>query len=520
MSPRPRRHPTRENARVLSALGLAVLVGLVGLAGVIGAACGADGDGDGLDGLEVTTVERPDTTRAFRWADFGEDGVQTGWLEVPVDPDDSSLGTFDLYIARHLADPDRRVGTLLVNPGGPGVAGSDFAIFADQWFSPTLLEHFDIVGWDPRGTGLSEPAIDCVDDYDRYFAAVDITPDDDAERAAAIELSEQFLQGCIDRSGTFLEHVGTNDSAADIDRIRAALDEETISYFGFSYGSELGAAWATLFPDTVRAAVFDGAVDPTLSQRDAGLQQAAGFEAALTTFFAWCDDEDNECAFGGTGSALGGSAAEFDRLMADVDASPVPTEDGRPPVDLGVMNNGVGQALYTSQLWPDLGQALANADAGDGNGLLALHDLYFGRRDDGTWDNTIEAFQVIRCMDDPERESQEEAQARLDEARAIAPRVVPATVATPSCGTFPAPDQGRIEITGVGTAPIVVVGTTGDSATPIDGTRSMADTLDNAVLVVVEAEQHTGYGANDCIIDAVDRYLVALEAPSEGLTCS
>jgi pimeloyl-ACP methyl ester carboxylesterase len=512
MSSRTRRRPEREHT--LHRAGLTTVT-FACVAALLGAACGGDDPG-----LEVTAVARPDTTATFGWADFGEDGVQTGSLEVPVDPDDPSLGTFDLYVARHLADPDLRVGSLLVNPGGPGVAGADFAIFADQLFSPTLLAHFDIVGWDPRGTGLTEPAIDCVDDYDRFFAGFDITPDDETERARVLAIADEFQQGCVERSGDFFEHVGTNDSAADIDRLRAALGEETISYFGFSYGSELGAVWATMYPDTVRAAVFDGAVDPTASRQEAGLQQAAGFEAALSAFLAWCDDPGDagdDCPFRAVSD--GDSAAGFDRLMAAVDASPLPTEDGRPLTDLGVMNNGVVQALYTSRLWPDLGQALADAVNGDGRGLLALHDRYFGRTDDGTWDNTIEAFQVIQCMDDTERESLDVAQARLDEARAIAPRIVPATVAAPSCAAFPAPAQGRIDITGAGTAAIVVVGTTGDSATPIDGTRRMADTLASGVLVVVDAEQHTGYGANECVVDAVDRYLVQLAVPADGLTC-
>jgi pimeloyl-ACP methyl ester carboxylesterase len=501
MPPRERRRTARVAVRPVVAM-----VAVMGLAGV---ACGAD-----RPGYDVSAVERPDSTTVFGWEDFGADGIQTGSLEVPVDPDDPSLGTFDLFLARHLADPDRRVGSLLVNPGGPGVAGSDFAIFADQLFSDTLLAHFDIVGWDPRGTGLSEPAIDCVDDYDRFFAGFDITPDDDAERTEAIDLAEEFQQGCVERSDAFLQHVGTNDSAGDIDRIRAALGEKTISYFGFSYGSELGGVWATLFPDTVRAAVLDGAVDPTADEREASLQQAAGFEASLTSFLAWCSNND-DCAFHNGGDAEGA----FDRLMASVDSDPVPTEAGRPPVDLGVMNNAVVQALYTSKLWPSLGTALADAAAGDGRGLLALHDQYFGRRDDGTWDNTIEAFQVIRCMDVTERETVAEAKALLDEARAIAPRVVLNTVAVPACDAFPAPERDRIDITGVGAGPLVVVGTTGDSATPIEGTKRMADALEGGRLVVVAAEQHTGYGANECITDAVDTYLVLLTAPAAGLVC-
>ncbi len=485
----------------------------ISLAAIIGSSCGSDDAG-----FEVSAVQRPDSVAAFGWQDFGADEVQTGLLEVPVDPDDPALGTFDLYVARHLADPDRRVGSLLVNPGGPGVAGSDFAVFADRLFSPTLLTHFDIVGWDPRGTGLSEPAIDCVDDYDRFFANVDITPDDDAERAEAIEIAAEFQQGCAERSGEFFQHVGTNDSAGDIDRIRAALGEDTISYFGFSYGSELGAVWATLHPSTVRAAVLDGAVDPTADQDEATLQQAAGFEASLTSFLAWCSarDSNDDCAFRNDGD----SENAFDRLMAAVDAAPVPTEAGRPPVDLGVMNNAVAQALYTSRLWPTLGVALADATNGDGRGLLALHDQYFGRRDDGTWDNTLEAFQVIQCMDVTERETPDEAQARLDEVRAVAPRMVVGTLAVPGCAAFPPPPSDRIEITGAGARPIVVVGTTGDSATPIAGTRRMAAALDGGRLVVVEAEQHTGYGANDCVTDAVDRYLVQLVVPAADLVCT
>ena len=171
---------------------------------------------------------------------------------------------FELYLARHLATkPDERIGTLLVNPGGPGFGGSELAVHADQIYGQTLLDHFDIVGWDPRGTGASEPAIDCIDDYDHFFAGADITPDDEAERQQLVDLAKEFADDCVDKNADILQYVGTNNSARDMDAIRRALGEDTISYFGFSYGSELGATWATMFPDTVRAAVLDGAVDPT-----------------------------------------------------------------------------------------------------------------------------------------------------------------------------------------------------------------------------------------------------------------
>ena len=424
----------------------------------------------------------------------------------------------ELYVTRHLADPDRRVGSLVVNPGGPGVAGADYAIYAEQVFSDTLLEHFDIIGFDPRGVGLTDPAIDCVDDYDRYYAGVDITPDDGGEVAELAALNDEFQQGCVERSGDILTRVGTNDSAADIDRLRAALGEERISYLGFSYGSELGAVWATLFPDTVRAAVLDGAVDPTADPLETTVQQAAGFEQALEEFLGWCAGND-DCRFGDGAADADAVAARFDELMVQLDSSPVPTEPGRPAADLGLANNAVAQAMYSSSQWSDLGDALADAADGDGRGLLALHDRYFDRLPDGTWLNTLEAFQVIQCADDPTRETPAEAQADLDEIRAVAPRMVPNTVAFGSCTAFPPADRGRIEITGAGPGPIVVVGTTGDSATPLAGTRVMADAFPDGRLIVVEAEQHTGYGANDCVTELVDTYLVELVPPADETAC-
>ena len=150
-----------------------------------------------------------------------------------------------------------------MNPGGPGFGGSDLAIFAELVpFDEELLDHFDIIGWDPRGTGKSEPAIDCIDDYDHFFAEPDITPDTPRSDRQTVDLAEEFADDCVANNADIIEHVGTNNSARDIDTIRRALGEETISYFGFSYGSELGATWATLFPDTVRAVVLDGARDP------------------------------------------------------------------------------------------------------------------------------------------------------------------------------------------------------------------------------------------------------------------
>ena len=282
-----------------------------------GAEAAADESGAPVTEAPVDYVPAP-----IAWDEF-DDSVDVSLLEVPVDYNDPSGPQFDLFIARHRArDADNRIGSLLVNPGGPGFGGSDFALFAPQIFDEALLERFDIVGWDPRGTGESEPAIDCIDDYDPYFTEIDATPDSAAEREALVETAQDFARQCIGRNRTIVGHVGTNDSARDMDTLRRALGEEQISYFGLSYGSELGATWTTLFPDTVRAAVLDGASDPNADALESSLQQTAGFEASLDTFLARCGADD-DCAFHNGGDAEGAFDAYLE-LLTRGDTSRLP----------------------------------------------------------------------------------------------------------------------------------------------------------------------------------------------------
>jgi pimeloyl-ACP methyl ester carboxylesterase len=466
----------------------------------------------------IPAVSRPDSTSQFQWRpDPDDDRVELGSIAVPMDWNDPTKGVFQLEVARHLAKPGRRVGSLLVNPGGPGFGGTDYAIDAENIYSPALLDRFDIVGWDPRGTGRSRPPIDCIDDYDRYFTGIDITPDTDAERQQAVDVSKEFADACIEKNGESLPYVGTNNSARDIDYIRRGLQESTISYFGFSYGSELGATWATLFPTTVRAAVLDGAVDPTADFLESGLQQTAGFEQALTTFLARCSGDDT-CAFHHDGDAEGA----FDTLMLTLDETPIPTTPGRPDLTRGMALNGVSQAMYSESLWPTLEEALAAAELGDGTPLLQLHDDYFQRQPDGSYGNELEAFQAIECQDNTERPTVEEDDATAAQFRAVAPRFAPGTIGGYFCTFFPPSIDPSAPITGAGAGPILVMGTTGDPATPLSGTERMADTLENGRLVVVEAEGHTGYGANSCSVKVIDEYLIdpVGKAPADGTRCA
>ena len=453
----------------------------------------------------------------FGWTPTNDTQVEIGTFTVPVDYADPSKGTFDLNIARHLAmKPDERIGSLLVNPGGPGAAGTDFAVFAELNFDKPLLDHFDIVAWDPRGVGATTPAIDCTDDYDHFYATGDITPDDPAEHQQLVDLAKEFADDCVTRNAGYYQYVGTNNSARDIDAIRDALGEARISYLGFSYGSELGATWATLFPSTVRAAVLDGAVDPTSGLEATSLQQSKGFADSLTTFLATCS-ADSKCPFHNGGDAEGA----YDRVMKAIDESPLPSEDGRPAVSLEVAVTGVAQAMYEQASWPLLADALAKAQKGDGAGLLALYDGYNERQPDGTYLNLVEAFQVITCMDSTDRPTVEEDDATVAQFKAVAPRFVLRTVGGYLCTFFPPSIDPRIPITGKGAGPIVVLGTTGDPATPLDGSRKMAETLEDGRLVVVVGNQHTSYHFNTCASAAIDNYLVdpVGHLPAEGLRC-
>jgi len=472
--------------------------------------------------VPVTTVQPNSAATApepleylIEWNDLG-DRVDTGSITVPLDYAESQGETIELYLVRHRAEDDQRIGSLLANRGGPGAPGTVIAENATGWFGADITDNFDVVAWDPRGTGESGGAVDCIDDdeYDRFFSSLDVTPEDEGEKEMIVDLAEDFAQRCADRVAE-LQYIGTNNSARDMDAIRQALDEVQVSYFGWSYGSELGGVWATMFPTTVRAAVFDGAADPEADPLEQTRQQWIGFEAALNTFLAGCS-ANSSCAFHNDGDAEGA----FDALMAGLDGTPLPSTDGRANVDLGVAVTAVVQSMYSDRYWPALERALEDAAAGDGAGLLQLQDAYYGRNPDGTYSNLLEAFQAITCADEEERPTVEESDADAAELIGVAPRLFPFTTGSYSCTFFPDSLDPRINITGVGAGPIVVIGTTGDPSTPLASSRAMADTLEDGRLVVVEANRHTGYRDNDCVDDIVHDYLVQLVVPEDGTLCS
>lgn len=467
----------------------------------------------------ATTISTgPYVPTGFNWKACDDSAstttVQCSTLQVPFDYNNPSAGLFTLYVKLlPAANPTLRIGSMMVNPGGPGFGGSSLADDASYYFSTDITDHFDIIAWDPRGTGKSTPAVNCVDDYDEYFG-IDSPPDSPEENQALIDASQAFNDECMANSGEILPYISTQASATDMDSIRQALGEDKISYFGFSYGSELGATWATMFPQTVRAAVFDGAVDPQATSAQEGMAQAGGFEGQLTTFLAACS-KNSTCAFYNGGKA----ETAFDSLLFALDSKPLVVSKDRTPVTQGVAFTAVSQAMYSDSNWPQLEQALADAQQGDGAGLLQLYDDYYQRKDDGSYGNELEAFLAISCLDDPGATSVKEVEDAVPDYVAVAPRLGANFGYGYSCALWPVKPATKIDATGKGAGPIVVVGTTGDPATPLASTRKMAAALEQGILLIVEANQHTGYGANECINTAVDSYLIDLTVPVNETTC-
>jgi pimeloyl-ACP methyl ester carboxylesterase len=448
----------------------------------------------------------------LRWQECGP-RFDCGTIEVPVDWTDPAGPTVELFVKRYVtADRENRIGSLLVNPGGPGVPGTSLVDQADLAFTPDLLDRFDIVSWDTRGSGRSDQ-IDCATNLDDLFG-LDPTPDTRLEQQELDAAETALTEGCQAGAGDLLPFMATEDTARDMDAIREALGEETISFFGFSYGSTLGAVYATLYPERVRAMVLDGATDPNADTVTSARQTTLGLERSLDEALSQCSG-DPGCPFHNGGDAEGA----FDELLVALDQAPLIVSPDRPAVGQGVAYYAILSALYAEFYWPRLMQALADAQAGDAAQLLAMYDDYLRRLPDGDFEGIFESLFAVNCIDDPGARDPEVAAILTEELPAIAPRLGPWAASGDVCGKWPAPARQPVTVSAEGAGPIVVIGTTGDPVTPLDATAGMARALDGGVLVTVESEQHTGYGTNDCVNDAVSTYLLDLEPPPAGLVC-
>jgi pimeloyl-ACP methyl ester carboxylesterase len=441
-------------------------------------------------------------------------------LTVPIDYQDPGGETIELALLKDAADdPAHRVGSLIVNPGGPGVPGTSYAENSSAAFGDVIRKDFDIVGFDPRGTGDSDP-VDCISDQELdAFTAEDPDPDTPQEAADFQAGMETFFQGCVDNSDSLVGHVTTVEAARDMDVLRAALGEATMLYLGASYGTQLGATYADLFPDKVGRMVLDGAVDLSIDSRQLSLEQAGGFEVALRSYVQNCVDA-GDCFLGET---LDDGLKTIQDLIAGIDEQSLPVSGSDRELEVGTAFYGLIYPLYTTELWSVLDQALQLALAGDGSLLLRISDAYWSRNDDGTYaNNSAEAILAINCLDDPYSITADQVPAQIPEFEKESPTFGDVfawgLVACHGIQVTATEEDKRIDAAGA--APIVVVGTTRDPATPYQWAVHLADQLQSGVLVSRDGDGHTGYNVgNDCVDEAVESYLVDGTVPQDGLSC-
>ncbi len=428
-------------------------------------------------------------------------------VAAPLDyarPDGQAI---TLALRRRPSSREPRLGSLFINPGGPGGSGVEYV----SGFPARGLEQYDIVGWDPRGVGSSTP-VQCFNgpELDEYLAA-DGTPDDAQERLALLNGRRDFGRSCLQRSGALLTHISTQETVRDLDLLRSLVGDVQLSYFGSSYGTKIGALYAQLFPKTVGRMVLDGAVNITA---DDTVSQTQGFERALGHFATWCARQ--RCRLGGTQAEVLGAVTDLWRRL---DQQPLPGGRRELTQQLGI--DGVLAALYGDErTWPVLRQALEAAVVdGNGAGLVGLADVLNERRRDGTFGQLNFGFPAVRCLDTAEV-SVRKAEARAAAVARAAPVLGPFNGADLTCPTWPVPPAPREpRITAAGAPPIVVIGTTGDPATPYEYAEGMARQLESGLLVSLQGEGHLAYGKSACVREKVIPYLTRGQAPADGTRC-
>jgi pimeloyl-ACP methyl ester carboxylesterase len=476
-----------------------------------------------------TTGARPAEVAPVAWQACpptdGEDvqGWECGTIQVPLDYAQPDGETITIALTRHRATGDsQRIGSLVVNPGGPGASGIEAVRGLLDLLPSDVPARFDLVGFDPRGVGASS-AVDCVSDKALDAGAdLDGTPDTPQEIDALVDQLSSTGATCSAAQSGLLPHLGTTSSARDLDRIRQAVGDEKLTYLGYSYGTSLGATYADLFPDKVRALVLDGVIDPSVGVDAAGSASAEQFYG--TQDFGGAFDRFAEaCSKVSTCSAGPDPKQLMEQVRAAVEKAPVgaetiEAEDGR-RLTPGLFETGINFALYNASFWPFLSVALRDAADGDGSALIRLADEYNDRNPDGTWKNGLEAYRAITCADFPERPTVDEARSAYSSIAGTGSDVPP-NLPNPNCVDWPATAEPLPKVGPADTPPILVVGTKGDPATPYANTAAMAKALGNGVVLTWEGDGHTAFaGPSQCINEAVAGYLVDLTVPAEGAIC-
>jgi pimeloyl-ACP methyl ester carboxylesterase len=512
-------NPPRLRAAALTATALLLACVLTG--------CGDDSEDEDLTAQKLSWKDCPAPSAAEGGGNPPSplpdgDPWQCATMKAPLDWDEPKGDTIGLALirARTSGPASGRIGSLIFNFGGPGGSGvTTLPAFGADYAS--LRTRYDLVSFDPRGVGRSAP-VECEDDQqlDVRFQQ-DATPDDATERTEYLDSTKEFNGACEKNSEKVLPHVRTTDAARDMDLMRQVLGDAKLHYFGISYGTELGGVYAHLFPKNVGRAVFDAVVDPTQNPEQGSLGQARGFQRALDNFAADCTSQVEDCPVGDTAQDVKDRIAT---LLRDLDRKPIPGIFPRQLTQTAA-TNGIAQALYSKDFWPYLTEGLEQAYNGDGRVLMALSDAMNGRNENGEYSNLVPANIAINCADDKPRYTVGYVERKLPEFRAASP-VFGDFLAwgMVSCTDWAVPGAGdHPDVSAPGSAPILVVGNTGDPATPYEGTRKMVDALGEGVGVELtyRGQGHGAYDSgNRCVQDAVNGYLLDGRVPPARTVCS
>jgi pimeloyl-ACP methyl ester carboxylesterase len=455
------------------------------------------------------------------WDSCGVPDFECAKMKVPLDySHPAAADDLRLAVARKKAPgPGTRLGSLLVNPGGPGGSAIDYLQYAATGYPADVTARYDMAAVDPRGVARSAPVACLSDKQMDAYTAVDSTPDNTAEAGKLAAADRAFAAGCKKRSAALIGHVSTVDSARDMDVLRQLLGDPKLTYVGKSYGTFLGATYAGLFPQRVGRLVLDGAMDPSVGALESSRAQAGGFEIAFNAFAADCVKRA-DCPLGRTSAADAGS--RLDALFAGLDKHPLPTGTSRPLTE-ALGTTGVIAAMYDQDAWPALRGALISANKGDGGPLLQLSDSYYERDDAGKYSNLMYANAAVNCLDLPAAfRSPADVKKAVPAFRAASPHFGTALAwSSLICGYWPLAATGHPErIQAKGAAPILVVGTIRDPATPYAWAQSLAAQLSSGHLLTYDGDGHTAYArGSTCIDTAVNAYLLSGTLPPPHKKC-
>jgi pimeloyl-ACP methyl ester carboxylesterase len=488
-----------------------VLTALLLTAALTGQACSVTGTRTAQPaGHSDTSQPAPNQRSTLAWSAC-DSGFECATLRVPLDYARPTGPTLSLAIARHrAAKPAERIGSLLMNPGGPG--GSAIDLIEHDPLSGELTDRFDIVGFDPRGVGRSSP-LNCHSHLQEMYDA-DSTIETPADRSHYLAVSRAFVDECRRKYATVLPYLGTRNVARDMDQVRQALGDKQLTYVGYSYGTSIGEQYANLFPTHIRAMVLDGVVNSELTGLQAAGQQADGFERELDAFL-------NDCASRSSCQLTGTPSKVLDQVIASAERRPIPAPDADRPASSGLVELALSQGLYAKALWPQLASAIADAHRGDGSGIVDLANDYLQRRPDGSYPNLFEVYFAVNCLDSSWPRA---AGTILAAAKAVGkrdPRLGEGLVNDyVRCALWPARPQPLPRLNAPRSPPILVISTTGDPATPYASGVAVAARLPKGVLLTNVGDGHTAFGqGKPCVDDAVMRYLLTLEPPPNGLRC-